>query len=102
MTIVAEDSRELVIGLHGDCCSSSFFDDDAKMDIQDCLGETLTSIACENSDGKDRTEYPESDCESYYYLEVTTNKHQFRIPFRNDSNGYYGGWAEWDKEVLKQ
>lgn len=97
LTIAAEDGRKLEINLHGDCCSSTFFDDDARMDVADCLGHTLLKIQ-EGGELPGRTVYEDSDVEAYYSLHITTNKADFHIPFRNDSNGYYGGSAEWDKD----
>jgi len=32
------------------------------------------------------------DCVAYYGLKITTEKGRAMIDYRNDSNGYYGGW----------
>ena len=31
----------------------------------------------------------------YYGLKITTERGRAMIDYRNDSNGYYGGWIEW-------
>ncbi len=100
MTITAEDGRKLEINLYGDCCSQTFFDDDARMDVADCLGHTLLRIE-EGAEMPGREVYPDSDVENYYSLHIKTDRADFHIPFRNDSNGYYGGNAEWDRDWNK-
>lgn len=100
LVLTAEDGRKLEINLYGDCCSQTFFDDDAKMDVADCVGHTLLSIV-EAGELPGRVEYPASDVEAYYSLHIMTDRADFHIPFRNDSNGYYGGNAEWDRDWNK-
>jgi hypothetical protein len=97
MTISAEDGRKVEINLYGDCCSQTFFDDDAKMDVAECLGHELVSIE-EAGEMDNRVKYEHTDQESYYSLHIKTDRASFQIPFRNDSNGYYGGSAEWNRD----
>jgi hypothetical protein len=100
LVLYAADGRSLEIKLVGDCCSSTFFDDDAFLDIKDCLGDELRDIY-EDGALPDRVKYDSTDVEQWSTLRIVTNRNDFRIPFRNDSNGYYGGWAEWDREWNK-
>lgn len=92
----SSDGRTLTIDLEGDCCSSSFFDYEARLDLRDILGHKLVRI----EDGAfpdgvtPAPDYPNSDSTSNHCLLITTDKASLSVLWRNESNGYYDGCAE--------
>lgn len=94
LKLIAADGQVCRIQLYGDCCSHTFFDEDAKLDVRDCLGHELKMLE-EIGEQPGREAYPDSDFSTAFYgLRIVTDKGDFVIPFRNESNGYYGGTAD--------
>jgi hypothetical protein len=95
ITFVSPDGLRFHVELEGDCCSSSFFDDNSKLDAEGLLGEQLMSI---EEVGRER---PESDPLrhrttehiEYHALLIRTDKQSITVDWRNESNGYYDGWV---------
>lgn len=93
--LIAVDGRVLSIQLEGDCCSSSFFDDYSKVDARGLFGHRLMSM---ESVGRKAPEVDTiarrgDDSTAYHALIIRTDKESVTIDWRNESNGYYDGWA---------
>jgi len=89
LTLIAADGNEIKLELEGDCCSSSFFDKDTKLDVADLLGDTLLDVSY-NFIGH---EPMENDWEAVknYALVLRTDRRSISLLWRNSSNGYYSG-----------
>ena len=91
---VSVDGRVLRIELEGDCCSSSFFDDNSKIDAEALLGERLMGI---EEVGRDAPEVDQLKSQSestlYHAMLLRTDKQSITVDWRNESNGHYDGWA---------
>lgn len=74
----------------GECCSSSWIEHFEG--IQSLMGEIISAI--EEIDLSERPDpTPENhDCLRIYGYKFTTDKGHAVLDFRNDSNGYYGGY----------
>lgn len=92
LKLVCADGTVALFVPEGDCCSMSWIE---SIDDENALRGVIHSIEeidmpdLGNVDGKRRTGV---DRVSYYGLKITTNKGRSVIDYRNDSNGYYGGW----------
>lgn len=81
--------KQVALSAEGDCCSSSYFNDINGIDA--LIGGKVLEIK--------EVDCPraaiESDCElvQFYGIKIVTNKGYVDIVFRNESNGYYGGWC---------
>ncbi len=62
------------------------------------LGLPAKVLSVEDLDMPDLGDMPGRDVVTYYGLEITTDKGQITIDYRNDSNGYYGGDLSWPNE----
>lgn len=76
----------------GDCCSVSWIE--SLDDDQALLGRVMLVEEIEMPDlGNIPTpKMPGVDQVAYYGLKITTDRGRCVIDYRNDSNGYYGGW----------
>ncbi len=95
---IGEDGRRLTFLTHqgpvvllaqGDCCSSSWFE---SIDDRDALLGTVQGV--EHIPMSNLGDQPGHDVMAYYGLKITTEKGRAVIDYRNDSNGYYGGYLE--------
>lgn len=95
----------IAFGVEGDCCSHSWIE---HLDVPpEVLGETLTEV--EDSDGvpwdghECKANAPDADgyaygnqcdhhCLAVYNTRFRTAKGDIVLEYRNDSNGYYGGY----------
>lgn len=73
----------------GDCCSHSWVY--ACDNMPALLGHTVTAV--------EELDLPTPDQEGYgclasYGIKITTDAGEATIEYRNESNGYYGGWLE--------
>lgn len=91
LTLIDITGREIVFELEGDCCSSSYFDNDCKLDIKDIMGHTVRLIETRDAGSVES----DNDWESIlqYMTTITTDKGHFTLSWRNSSNGYYCGWC---------
>ncbi len=102
-TLVFKTDKGLIsYDTHGDCCSSSWFSNITG--IKNLLGQKVNEVVEreEFSDDeikkaeaeyKKNNEYEAESLALYGYL-LKTDKGTCDIEFRNESNGYYGGWCE--------
>jgi hypothetical protein len=86
------DGSQAVLVPEGDCCSSSWIE---SIDDEHALHGKVAKI--EEIDMPDRgnvgtEKHPGVEEVKYYGLRITTDKGRSVIDYRNDSNGYYGGW----------
>jgi hypothetical protein len=99
--LTSADGDVLNLHLEGDCCSSSFFDDDSVLDVKSLLGERLMDVEsvawdcpvpdvngdCQCSTGMD-------DETIHSALIIKTDRQSITLMWRNESNGYYSGYLE--------
>lgn len=86
MTFVTS-TGPVVIYAEGDCCSSSWFE---SVDDPAALLGTVQEV--EEIPMPDLGNQPDHEVMRYYGLKITTEKGRAVIDYRNDSNGYYGGY----------
>lgn len=91
LTFVSDAGATLSIILEGDCCSGSYFEESAAKEAAGLLGSTLSQVRrvsskLENFDDADQ--YTQ-----YHALELVTENGVTTLDWRNESNGYYDGWA---------
>jgi len=98
------DKGEMIVEAEGDCCSESWFADIINASL--IFGKEITSVEEEDlpqpSDNRGRQE-----SDAAYGIVIKTTGGQCNIVFRNSSNGYYGGWANfldmsWESYVNNQ
>jgi len=96
--------QSLTIDTDGDCCSESWFADIISPQL--LIGAPVTSAEeiplpkqLKNSqyDNQSRTRQEE---DRIYCIQIETTKGVCDIIFRNSSNGYYGGWADYSWTIL--
>lgn len=94
MVLTFTDKSVLTIDLEGDCCSSSYFTEDASKDVMDLVGAKIINGELESSDGKHGPYATTEDFGevSWHFLKFNTDKGDVTLDWRNDSNGYYDGW----------
>lgn len=92
LTLTDADGRTIVFNLFGDCCSSSYFDEDTVLDVKDILGQKLVKVSERDVDTVDSADGYGRDIISVLIL--TTDRMDFTLQWRNSSNGYYSGWVE--------
>ncbi len=86
-----EDGAPIVARTQGDCCSSSWVE---SLDFpEQVLGSPVLSV--EDIEMPDLGDLPGRDVMSYYGCKITTARGCCVIDYRNESNGYYGGWIDW-------
>lgn len=105
------DLGNIVFGVEGDCCSSSYFHDFIGVEklLKGSPVVSVESIELEEKDSKvpvNRNDGSE-DIECYGYKIVTEDPKLGEVTsvfsFRNSSNGYYGGWMDnaSDDQIVK-
>lgn len=85
-------SEPVVLQVYGDCCSYSWIE---SVDNPNALfGKVLSVEDIEMPEAKTWEHRKEKECEcvSFYGLKIVTERGHCVIDYRNDSNGYYGGW----------
>lgn len=86
------DGTAVKLETEGDCCSFSWIE---SIDAPEALLGTVVSVEdidMPNLGNIDGTRHQGVDEVAYYGLKITTEKGRCVIDYRNDSNGYYGGW----------
>lgn len=88
-----DDGSHVYGETEGDCCSYSWME---YLDLVDFPAKVLSgpydSEPVENPAGESEEEH---ECKQFYATMIDTDKGTIRIEFRNESNGYYGGWINW-------
>lgn len=83
-TLFFTDGSSLRLTLDADCCSYSYFTEDALEEAKHLAGE-IRAI-------EDRFNEEDGTHENkYYFLTFVTSKGHVTLDWRNESNGYYGG-----------
>lgn len=87
LTLISLEGEEITFKLYGDCCSSSYFDKDSKVDAASLMGDTLLRVEYNsiNSTSDEDGRIIE------YALILKTNRQSISLMWRNASNGYYSG-----------
>lgn len=99
LLILDSSAGSFYIRAAGDCCSRSYFEDFSGVDA--LIGSPIQLVREISFPGRrDETSDPDV-VTAYYALEIQTGKGVCRIAFRNESNGYYGGYSESGK-VIRQ
>lgn len=112
LTSVRQDGDDVVLRFtdgvkryraYGDCCSSSWIEHLTVPDLgrgAEVLRVTEVDVpvsdemkAEQDARLKAKGEY-ETDCLQVYHTAIATTKGEVIIEYRNDSNGYYGGYLE--------
>lgn len=104
------DGGNFLYTVHGDCCSSSFFYD--FYGVKQLLGGKVKEVKEVELHPTDLFVVPDKgDSTAVYGFAITTEGTDYYgdrtsvFSFRNESNGYYGGWiskVEEDREVLPE
>lgn len=87
---LSRDDEQILFTLvaRGDCCSSSYFND--LIWVSNILGEVITEIEEKSLGARDT--WREDECIAYYGFTFKSRLGVFDLVFRNESNGYYGGF----------
>lgn len=91
------EKEYIAFDVEGDCCSSSYFHEITGIDA--LLGGKVIRFNEINMPESLEKEYDAAynpqykDVISFYGLSIVTDKGYCNIIFRNESNGYYGGWC---------
>lgn len=86
------DGEPVVAKCDGDCCSSTWIES-VEMPAMGLPAKVLAASDLElPSQGSD------GDLIQFYGLKLTTDKGDFVLDYRNESNGYYGGNLSWPGE----
>lgn len=95
-----DDSVE-TFKVEGDCCSHSWVEHlEVPDDLEGAIILGIEDADMEPHDGHecdDPDEYNSScghECLQVYHTRFQTDKGAIVLEYRNDSNGYYGGWLE--------
>jgi hypothetical protein len=94
VTIEFDGHPAVRLQAYGDCCSTSWIESvDAPAALLGTVRD-VEEIDMPNLGNIDGQRHKDVDQVSYYGLKITTDKGRCVIDYRNDSNGYYGGWLE--------
>jgi hypothetical protein len=97
MRFLIDGGEPIVAKADGDCCSSSWIE---HIEIA-ARGFPATVVKVEDLDLPGSTDNDrEHECLQVYGLEITTDKGEIVIDFRNSSNGYYGGNLSWPDDYF--
>ena len=98
LSVVADGERYLY-RVCGECCSSSWIEHLEGADS--VIGGTVTQVEELDMNANDEKEHCElcknSDVLSVYQTLIKTEKGTATLEYRNDSNGYYGGYIQGGK-----
>ena len=90
-TIALETGTQHTYGVEGDCCSYSWIEHMTVPD--DIKGATILGVdefEVDTPPGVDKSQFEVLQC---YETRIKTTKGDIVLEFRNDSNGYYGGYV---------
>lgn len=94
LTLYCTDGMEIDIIPQGDCCSCTWIESIDTPDV--LLGGTIRAVEDREMPSKGNVSgvrHHGVEYVQYYGLAITTEKGMCVIDYRNDSNGYYGGWV---------
>jgi hypothetical protein len=93
-----DDGTTIYCAPEGDCCSHSWVEHVSG--VADAIGATVDSVDV----NPEIATHDDANHEAYDVLAlygislITTRGHRIDIDYRNESNGYYGGWLNWHFE----
>lgn len=99
---ISEDKQSLLfetdIGrfkswVYGDCCSHSWIEH-VELPVNGFPAKVLSVRYVDMPDLGNG----DAECRRYYGFKIVTDKGDILIDYRNDSNGYYGGYIEFPEE----
>lgn len=90
------DGSDVVAKADGDCCSETWIEHISLP----AGGFPAVVLEAADIDMPDLGTPPEMDCLAYYGFELKTDKGHMVIDYRNESNGYYGGYLSWPDEYF--
>jgi len=86
---------------YGDCCSETYFSDVNR--LKNIIGQKVIRVEEAKLFDEEKVSQQESRQgeDQIYGVRITTNKGTGLIVYRNSSNGYYGGSADYTEEIPK-
>lgn len=84
----------VVANTDGDCCSESWWAD--IVGVKQMLGAEVTAAVVIDMPDVLDDERSRQEVDKAYGVRVTTTRGVCDLIYRNSSNGYYGGWSEWE------
>lgn len=94
--LTLNNGKTLNLDLYGDCCSHSYYTDQALQEAKSLVGMTLVSLderSGSSPNNKDESTGTQENT-SWHFLIIKTDKDEITLDWRNDSNGYYDGNVE--------
>ena len=93
-TVNLVDGRKIYFFVEGDCCSHSWIEHfETPSDIEGAVIIDIEHLEGDLMPGeKEPSPY---DHRQYYKTVIKTSKGDIDIEYRNDSNGFYGGYIDW-------
>jgi hypothetical protein len=91
--VFVTDKGTFAYEAEGDCCSSSWFEH--MSGVQALIGSTVREVSdIDLPDVMEDVDFDESkyDVLAYYGIRIVSDGGYSDIDYRNDSNGYYGGY----------
>lgn len=85
------DEGEVIARCDADCCSHTWIE---HIELP-ALGFPAKVLAVDDLEMPDLGDMEGRDVVSYYGCKISTDKGEIVIDYRNESNGYYGGWLYW-------
>lgn len=82
---------DIAVEVQGDCCSNSWVE---SIELPG-LGFPAKVISVDDLDMPDLGDIDGRDCIKYYGCKIITDRGEIIIDYRNESNGYYGGYLSW-------
>lgn len=93
--LTLSNEPDIVLTPYGDCCSTTWIESiDLTEPLLYAVIKKIEDIDMPDGPHVGTINHPNVDVVSYYGLRITTNKGISVIDYRNDSNGYYGGYLE--------
>lgn len=92
LLFTTSEGESLIASTDGDCCSHSWIES-VELPV---LGFPFTILSINDLDlpSPPDSEH-DHECLQVYGAKLTTDKGDMIIDYRNESNGYYGGWMNW-------
>jgi len=98
ITFTLSDGTTHSFGVEGDCCSSSWIEHfEVPKGLRGATVLSVNDVDMEPHDGHSCEDGASGkpcghDCLSVYHTQFRTDKGDIVLEYRNDSNGYYGGY----------